>query len=312
MDKLIRAGGGWLAGHPERELITRRYLGAPARAGRDRRRLGWPRWTTPSRRQLDNAVTASETRRGAPPAGPAAARAVLAALRAAGAARSSTSAAARARCCASCSRDPAFSEVVGVDVSPGRWRSPRAGCSLDRMPDGQRDRLRADPVVGDLPRRPAAPGYDAVVLMEVIEHVDPARLPALERHGVRRTPAPTRCVVTTPNVEHNVRYEGLPAGTMRHRDHRFEWTRAEFSDWAGPVCGRPSATTSRFAAGRRGRPGASGHRPSWRSSRQRCEASAARPRERSAIPELSPGRAWSVRPARASPPSPASTSAASR
>ena len=26
VDKLIRAGSGWLAGHPERDLITRRYL----------------------------------------------------------------------------------------------------------------------------------------------------------------------------------------------------------------------------------------------------------------------------------------------
>jgi hypothetical protein len=38
--------------------------------------------------------------------------------------------------------------------------------------------------------------------------------------------------VTTPNVEHNVRYADLPAGTMRHRDHRFEWTRAQFRAWA--------------------------------------------------------------------------------
>jgi hypothetical protein len=39
-------------------------------------------------------------------------------------------------------------------------------------------------------------------------------------------------LVTTPNVEHNVRYPRLAAGTMRHRDHRFEWTRAEFRSWA--------------------------------------------------------------------------------
>ena len=26
VDKLVRAGGGWLAGHPEKSLITNRYL----------------------------------------------------------------------------------------------------------------------------------------------------------------------------------------------------------------------------------------------------------------------------------------------
>ena len=70
--------------------------------------------------------------------------------------------------------------------------------------------------------------------MEVIEHVDPPRLAALER-AVFGHAAPATVIVTTPNVEHNVRYETLPAGATRHRDHRFEWTRAQFRDWAVPV-----------------------------------------------------------------------------
>jgi hypothetical protein len=72
---------------------------------------------------------------------------------------------------------------------------------------------------------------DAAVLMEVIEHVDPPRLEALER-TVFGHAAPGSVIVTTPNVEHNVRFETLPTGAMRHRDHRFEWTRAEFQHWA--------------------------------------------------------------------------------
>ena len=78
---------------------------------------------------------------------------------------------------------------------------------------------------------------DAAVLMEVIEHLDPPRLPALER-TVFAEAAPATVVVTTPNVEHNVRFAGLPAGAARHRDHRFEWTRAEFQDWASGVASR--------------------------------------------------------------------------
>jgi hypothetical protein len=40
-------------------------------------------------------------------------------------------------------------------------------------------------------------------------------------------------IVTTPNAEYNVRFETLPPGATRHRDHRFEWTRPQFRDWAG-------------------------------------------------------------------------------
>ena len=77
-------------------------------------------------------------------------------------------------------------------------------------------------------------GLDAAVLMEVIEHVDPPRLEALER-AIFGHAAPGTVIVTTPNVEHNVRFEALPAGAMRHRDHRFEWARGEFRAWADRV-----------------------------------------------------------------------------
>jgi hypothetical protein len=70
--------------------------------------------------------------------------------------------------------------------------------------------------------------------MEVIEHVDLNRLGALEL-SVFGSARPGTVVVTTPNAEHNVRYDGLAAGTKRHTDHRFEWTRAEFAAWADRV-----------------------------------------------------------------------------
>jgi hypothetical protein len=50
--------------------------------------------------------------------------------------------------------------------------------------------------------------------------------------------APRLVVITTPNVEYNVRFESLPAGNFRHRDHRFEWSRAEFEDWGTAVAAR--------------------------------------------------------------------------
>jgi hypothetical protein len=45
-------------------------------------------------------------------------------------------------------------------------------------------------------------------------------------------------VLTTPNREYNVRWPALPAGCLRYRDHRFEWTREEFRSWADPVAAR--------------------------------------------------------------------------
>jgi len=101
---------------------------------------------------------------------------------------------------------------------------------LDRMPDSQRARLEL--IQSSVTYRDdRLHGHDAVVLMEVIEHIDPGRLPALERNVFGHA-RPTSVIVTTPNAEFNVRYEFLDAGTMRHSDHRFEWTRSQFRDWA--------------------------------------------------------------------------------
>jgi hypothetical protein len=44
--------------------------------------------------------------------------------------------------------------------------------------------------------------------------------------------------VTTPNADYNVRFADLPAGRFRHPDHRFEWTRAQFAEWAAGVAER--------------------------------------------------------------------------
>ena len=63
------------------------------------------------------------------------------------------------------------------------------------------------------------------------------RLAAVER-VLFEFARPKLVVVTTPNSEYNVRFETLPAGKMRHHDHRFEWTREEFQTWAGNIVDR--------------------------------------------------------------------------
>jgi 3' terminal RNA ribose 2'-O-methyltransferase Hen1 len=80
-------------------------------------------------------------------------------------------------------------------------------------------------------------GFDAAALVEVIEHLDPPRLAAFER-VLFEFARPNTVVITTPNAEYNVRWETLPAGELRHADHRFEWTRDQFRAWAEGISAR--------------------------------------------------------------------------
>jgi 3' terminal RNA ribose 2'-O-methyltransferase Hen1 len=130
-------------------------------------------------------------------------------------------------------KDRRFSRILGTDVSSRALDLAARRLRLDRLPERQRDRITLWQSALTY-RDDRLRGFDAAVLMEVIEHVDPPRLPALEA-SVFGHARPATVIVTTPNVEYNVRYAGLPAGAMRHREHRFEWTRAEFRAWCEAV-----------------------------------------------------------------------------
>jgi 3' terminal RNA ribose 2'-O-methyltransferase Hen1 len=133
-------------------------------------------------------------------------------------------------------KDPMIGELIATDVSARALVRAERRLHYDDLPDRQRDRLRfLQSSVTYADDRLA--GLDAVVLMEVVEHVDPPRLPALA-HSVFRAAHPAAVVVTTPNSEYNVRFPSLPAGNYRHPDHRFEWTRAEFGTWSRETADR--------------------------------------------------------------------------
>jgi 3' terminal RNA ribose 2'-O-methyltransferase Hen1 len=237
VDKLLRAGAGWLSGHPERELITRRYLKHQrelvlSAVGR----LAEVDDAQPE--ELDNPVPdepddpdeADEPNEKPAPLVQLRKRAVLDVLRAEGASTVVDLGCGEGSLLRELIGDPAFAKVLGVDVSHRALEIAAKRLGLDRMPDSQRARLEL--ILSSVTYRDdRLGGHDAVVLMEVIEHLDPGRLPALERNVFGHA-RPTSVVVTTPNVEFNVRYEFLAAGTMRHRDHRFEWTRTQFREWA--------------------------------------------------------------------------------
>jgi 3' terminal RNA ribose 2'-O-methyltransferase Hen1 len=235
VDKLIRAGDGWLATHPEKALITRRYLSHRRELTQSAlARLAEVDDTDAG--QLDNAVdgavdldtpdrpgSLAEQRRGA----------VLAAVRASGARRVGDFGCGEGILVRDLLADRSIDQVVAVDVSARALQIAARKLRLEQLTEQQRDRIRIFQSALTY-RDDRLAGLDVAVLMEVIEHVDPPRLGALER-AVFGHAAPGTVVLTTPNAEHNVRFETLPAGTMRHRDHRFEWTRAEFRAWAGTV-----------------------------------------------------------------------------
>ena len=155
-------------------------------------------------------------------------------------------------------RDAGIDHVVATDVSARALQLAARHLNLERMPDKQRERLTI--FQSSLTYRDdRLAGLDAAVLMEVIEHLDPDRIPALER-VVFGAAAPAAVVVTTPNAEYNAHFATLPPGATRHPDHRFEWTRAQFRAWAGRVAdalrlpGQVPAGRPRGPAGRPAHP----------------------------------------------------------
>jgi len=133
-------------------------------------------------------------------------------------------------------RDGSFERLTGMDVSLQALERTEERLHLDRLPEPVRRKIAL--VHGSvLYRDKRLADHDAAVAIEVIEHLDPPRLAAFER-TLFEFARPRVAIVTTPNVEYNVRFANLPAGRLRHRDHRFEWTRDEFRSWAGAIGAR--------------------------------------------------------------------------
>ncbi|KUO03347.1 3' terminal RNA ribose 2'-O-methyltransferase Hen1 [Streptomyces caeruleatus] len=241
VDKLLRAGEGWLPGHPEQKVITSRYLSrrwSLTRQAMERLELVRLAEADDSEvEDIDNAVEAEgETEEKPTPLAVQRRDTIIAALKASGAARVLDLGCGQGQLVQALLKDPAFTEIVGVDVSMRALTIAGRRLKLDRMGERQASRVKLfQSSLAYTDKRLA--GYDAAVLSEVIEHLDLPRLPALE-YAVFGSARPRTVLVTTPNVEYNVRWESLPAGHVRHGDHRFEWTREEFRAWARAVAER--------------------------------------------------------------------------
>jgi 3' terminal RNA ribose 2'-O-methyltransferase Hen1 len=230
VEKLLRHGKGWLAAHPERELITVRYLKRKHSLIRDAlARLADEDVADPDEvaetheveeERLEERVGLGTQRMGA----------VMAALRQSGAKRVLDLGCGEGRLLKALLDDKSFTQITGMDVSHRVLERAADRLRLDRMPERQKGRLTL--LHGSLTYRDARlAGYDAAAVVEVIEHLDPPRLTAFER-VLFEYAQPGTVVMTTPNAEYNATWESLPAGRFRHKDHRFEWSRAEFETWA--------------------------------------------------------------------------------
>ncbi len=274
VDKLLAAGEGWLAAHPERALITRRYLArrwSLTRAAMERLELA--RLAEADDREveeIDNAVDDRPAEETVQETGQETGR---------GTGQESTQESSQENGGEQGGeertepRPPSLAEqrrtaIIDALRETGAARVADLGCGQGELIGELLKDARFTGILGvdvsvralqaanrklrleRLPERQAArvtlaqgaltytdarlKGFDAAVLCEVIEHLDLPRLPALE-YAVFGAARPRAVVVTTPNAEYNVRWESLPAGTARHADHRFEWFRAEFRAWAEKV-----------------------------------------------------------------------------
>ena len=233
VEKLLRHGEGWLSEHPEKELITRRYLKYRRTLVDDAlERLISDAGGAPEEPQASDAIEEEEVERKIS-LNEQRLGAVLAALKQSGAVKVLDLGCGEGRLLGALLREKEFTEIVGMDVSHRALQTAADKLYLERMPPMQRQRINL--LHGSLIYRDRRlEGFDAAAVVEVIEHLDPPRLAAFER-AVFEFAKPGTVIITTPNAEYNVKWETLPAGKFRHGDHRFEWTRAQFSEWATRV-----------------------------------------------------------------------------
>ncbi|MGE4073249.1 MAG: 3' terminal RNA ribose 2'-O-methyltransferase Hen1 [Lysobacterales bacterium] len=236
VQKLVDKGGSWLAVHPERDWILANYLKRQRSLVREA--LGKlldereeeveaeEREKEAGEQQLERTLSLNERRMAA----------VEEVLLATGAGSVLDVGCGEGRLLRRLLEHRQFNRILGIDVSAVSLERAAERLKLDRLAPMKRARI--DLQQGSLSYRDARmTGFDAACAIEVIEHIDATRLGAFER-TLFEFAQPQTVVITTPNVEYNVRFDGMPAGSMRHRDHRFEWTRAEFQAWAAGVCER--------------------------------------------------------------------------
>ncbi|MDX9973160.1 MAG: 3' terminal RNA ribose 2'-O-methyltransferase Hen1 [FCB group bacterium] len=236
VDKLLRAGEGWLKEHPARETISRRYL-------RHQRRFvneALERLTAEDEPELEEKEAAKEADEASLESklnlNEQRIEAVMRRVETAAPSRAIDLGCGEGKLLQRLLQLRSIAAVSGMDVSAMQLVRTARRLQVDRMPEFDRKRLTL--FQGSLVYRDdRLKGYDVATMTEVIEHMDAPRLAAFER-VVFEYARPRTLILTTPNAEYNAVFEKMPAGAFRHRDHRFEWNRQQFGDWASRIAER--------------------------------------------------------------------------
>ena len=227
VEKLLRHGQRWLKNHPEQELIAKRYLKRKRRLVRqalaqlviEEEPEQPEQRASPKEELLEQPLSLNQQRFFM----------VVDTLKKVGAKRLIDLGCGEGKLIKKLLQDSSFTEIVGLDVSYRCLEIAQEKLHLDRLPLRQRQRIKL--LQGSLTYRDKRMfGYDAATVIEVIEHLDLPRIKAFER-VLFEFAHPQTIIITIPNIEYNVKFETLAAGSLRHKDHRFEWTRKQFQDW---------------------------------------------------------------------------------
>ena len=233
VEKLLRHGEGWLKEHPLKEEITKRYLKRQYRLTRS----ALAQLTEPNEPDPDSAEENHDKEEAAveKPLSLNQQRlnSVVEALKQKNSKKVVDLGCGQGNLLKILLKDNYFEKITGVDVSYRSLEITKERLDRLHLPRNQWDKLEL--FQGGLTYRDKRiTGYDAATVIEVIEHLDLPRLSAFER-VLFEFARPQTIIVTTPNIEYNVKFENLPAGKLRHQDHRFEWKRAEFQSWGKQV-----------------------------------------------------------------------------
>jgi 3' terminal RNA ribose 2'-O-methyltransferase Hen1 len=233
IDKLLKRGQGWLADHPEKENITRRYLKYKTSYAREA--LGRLMEINPAdqtdmdpsddsaEENIEKTIYLNEQRL----------TSVMSNLKSTGAETVLDLGCGEGKFLKMLLKDRQFNKIAGVDISIKALEIAAQRLRLEDLAPIQKKRVEL--MHGSLMYRDRRfEGYDAATVVEVVEHLDGPRLKAFER-VLFEFAAPKTIVLTTPNREYNVKWENVGSDRLRHKDHRFEWTRAEFRTWSANV-----------------------------------------------------------------------------
>lgn len=230
MEKLLRHGESWLAGHPAREMIVRRYLAyqrSLANALMERLSEETPDPAQADRKH-DEQEEKEEEKIGLHQLRLERVRDLLLES---GAKSVLDLGCGEGKLLRLLAKENSFERITGLDLSLRGLEIARE--KLDRLPERVRNRVTL--LQGALTYRDRRlEGYDAAAVVEVIEHLEPERLEAFERVLFGHA-APRLVLITTPNSDYNVMWPSLSAGKFRHYDHKFEWSRSEFREWSERV-----------------------------------------------------------------------------